>query len=140
MGRWHLLISPWDRRNIKRQKHVTFVFLKIDMRHQDPPVKGPNTPLGSVNNLLLLLLLLLLPTPLLLSYHPSTCTYISTVGHISILQFEKLPLFTDFQALKHIRGFHGEGAHRVADKQSILPPPPHLPLLESMTAYSRGGR
>ena len=32
---------------------------------------------------------------------PGTCTYISKVGHISVLQFEKLPLFTDFQALKH---------------------------------------
>ena len=29
--------------NIKQLRHGTLTFLKIDMRHQDPPVKGPDS-------------------------------------------------------------------------------------------------
>ena len=41
MGHWHLLNSTGDRRSIERQKCATLAFLKFDMRHQNPPVKGP---------------------------------------------------------------------------------------------------
>ena len=32
---------------------------------------------------------------------PSTPTYLSKVGHISVLQCEKGPLFADFHVIKH---------------------------------------
>ena len=41
MGRGHLSNSTGDKGNFKRQRHATFPFLKVDMRHQDPLVKGP---------------------------------------------------------------------------------------------------
>ena len=36
------LDSTWDNGNVKRQRHATLAFLKIVMRHQDPPSKTPS--------------------------------------------------------------------------------------------------
>ena len=41
MGHGHFLNSTGDKGGIKRQRHVTLAFLKIDMRHQDPPSRAP---------------------------------------------------------------------------------------------------
>ena len=50
MGYWHFLNSTGDSGNIKQQRHETLVFLKIDMRHQDPPPprQGPHSPSTSL--------------------------------------------------------------------------------------------
>ena len=40
MGLWHFLNSTGDMGNNKRQRHATLTFLKIDMRHQDPPSRA----------------------------------------------------------------------------------------------------
>ena len=45
MGHWSFLNSTGDRESIKRQRHVTLAFLKIDMRHQDLPSRAPITAL-----------------------------------------------------------------------------------------------
>ena len=42
-----------------------------------------------------------LTDPEIISADSDTCTYMSKVGHISVLQIEKIPLFKDYQALKH---------------------------------------
>ena len=41
MGQWYFLDSTGAMGNIKRQRYATLAFLKIDMGHQDPPVKAP---------------------------------------------------------------------------------------------------
>ena len=41
MGHWHFLNSTGDRGNIKRQRHATLAFLRIDMQHQHPPSRAP---------------------------------------------------------------------------------------------------
>ena len=41
MEHWHSLNSTGDRESIKRQRHATLAFLKIDLRHQDPR-QGPH--------------------------------------------------------------------------------------------------
>ena len=42
MGHWHFLNSTGDKGNIKRQRHATLAFRKIDMRHGDPH-QGPHS-------------------------------------------------------------------------------------------------
>ena len=41
MGHGHFLNSTGNKGNIKRQRLATLAFLKIDMRHQDPPSRAP---------------------------------------------------------------------------------------------------
>ena len=41
MGHIHFLNLTSDIEESKRQRHVTLPFLKIDMRHWGPPIKGP---------------------------------------------------------------------------------------------------
>ena len=42
MGHRLFLNSTWDIGDNKRQGYATLPFLKIDMQHLGPPIKGPN--------------------------------------------------------------------------------------------------
>ena len=47
MGHIHFLNLTYDIEESKRQRHATLPFLKIDMQHRGPPIKGPNISVGT---------------------------------------------------------------------------------------------
>ena len=48
MGHWHSLNFTGCRGNTKRQRHATLAFLRIDMRHQEPPSRAQEGETGGL--------------------------------------------------------------------------------------------
>ena len=47
MGHIHILNSTCDIEETYRQRHAMLPFLKMDMRHWGPPIKGPTEPVSA---------------------------------------------------------------------------------------------